>query len=208
MYIQRSDYTAGDVELLYLGGEHDTERRIPLVSFPQRGGLNLEFSVYLSSKQWESWVNPVNCANQSDPTGCTPLWVPMHRGAQVGVGNLPVEGAYVASSVDWLMENECNVTPGNDANGNVASYDWSANVTAPDGTTHSLGQGFSSSNCGVTPYRSVDVSGILQSDAGTVVMPSGTHYNYGSNGNLSTVVDSNGNKISIDPNSGFITDTM
>src|SRR5260370_28824599 len=53
---------------------------IPLVCFPQRGGLELCFTVYANTKQWKSWVNPLNCNNPNDPNGCTPPWIPPPRG--------------------------------------------------------------------------------------------------------------------------------
>lgn len=95
---------------------------IPLVSFPQRGNLDLSFSVYASSKSWQTRVNPVECANPSDPNGCTPFWVPIVRGSQPQFSGVPVDGAYVTSNLDWLLDNECIVTPGNDTNGNTPSY--------------------------------------------------------------------------------------
>jgi YD repeat-containing protein len=169
---------------------------IPLVSFPQRGNLDLSFSAFASSKQWRLRVNPVECANPSDPNGCTPMWIPMIRGTfQPQFGSVPVQGVYVASSLDWLPDNECNVTPGNENNGNTAEYDWSAAITAPDGNVHSFGSGisFGGTVCPTPPYRALDASGILQSDANTFIMPNGTHFNFQNN----SVVDANGNTITI-----------
>ena len=120
---------------------------IPLVSYPQRGNLDLTFSVYANTKQWYLRVNPVACANPFDPNGCTPVWVPIVRGHQPQFGGVPVQGAYVTSSLDWLPENECNVDPGNDNNGNTPTYNWSANVSAPDGSVHQFGSGISTSFC-------------------------------------------------------------
>jgi RHS repeat-associated protein len=164
---------------------------IPLVSFPQRGNLDLSFSVYASSKQWRSRVNSVECANPNDPNGCTPLWIPMIRGLfQPQFGSVPVQGAYVASTVDWLPDNECNVTPGDPDNGIQPSYNWVAGVTAPDGSVHSFGSGFSTTFCPAPPYRALDASGIVQPDNNTIVFPNGTRFDG------TTTTDTNGNQIS------------
>src|SRR5579871_1142472 len=175
---------------------------IPLVSFPQRGNLDLGFSVYASSKSWQTRVNAVECANPNDPNGCTPQWVPIVRGSQPQFGGVPVEGAYVTSSLDWIVDNECNVEAGNENNGNTATYNWSASVTAPDGSVHQFGSGSSTSSCPGPPFRALDASGILQADNGAIVMPNGTRFF----DPLATAIDTNGNKISL--NSGVYTDTL
>src|SRR5579864_2136152 len=88
---------------------------IPLLSFPQRGNLDLTFSIFASSKQWRTRVNSVECNNPNDPNGCTPYWIPIIRGLeQPQFGTPAVEGAYLTSSLDWLPDNECNVQPGNE----------------------------------------------------------------------------------------------
>jgi RHS repeat-associated protein len=181
---------------------------IPLVSFPQRGNLDLSFSVYASSKQWRTRVNSVECNNPNDPNGCTPYWIPIVRGInQPQFGSVAVEGAYVTSSLDWIPDNECNVIPGNENNGNTVEYDWTAGITAPDGNVHSFGGGisFNGLGCPTPPYRALDASGILQSDANTIIMPNGTHFNFPTNGNPS-FVDANGNTILL--NSTAYTDTL
>jgi RHS repeat-associated protein len=175
---------------------------IPLVSFPQRGNLDLSFSVYASSKSWQTRVNAVECANPNDPNGCTPQWVPIVRGSQPQFGGVPAEGAYVTSSLDWIVDNECNVEPGNENNGNTATYNWSANVTGPDGSVHQFGSGSSTSSCPGPPFRALDASGILQANNGAIVMPNGTRFF----DPLATAIDTNGNKISL--NSGVYTDTL
>ncbi|HXO39252.1 MAG TPA: hypothetical protein VN872_11475, partial [Candidatus Acidoferrum sp.] len=137
---------------------------IPLVSFPQRGSLDLSFSIYASSKQWRSRVNSVECNNPNDPNGCTPYWVPIIRGIeQPQFGTPGIEGAYVTSSLDWIPDNQCNVIPGNENNGNTVEYDWIAGITAPDGAVHSFGGGmsFNGTGCPTPPYRALDASGIL-----------------------------------------------
>lgn len=179
---------------------------IPLVSFPQRGNLDLSFSVYANAKQWYLRVNPVECANQFDPNGCTPFWVPIVRGSQPQFGAVPVQGAYVTSSLDWLPDNECNTTAGDPDNGILPTYNWSANVTAPDGSVHQFGSGTSDSFCPTPPYRALDASGIFQPDANNIVMANGTRFTFGTSSN--TVTDSNGNQITLDNTSGTYTDTL
>ena len=66
---------------------------IPLVSFPQRGNLDLSFSVYASSKSWYMRVNPVECANPNDPNGCTPFGCRLCAAANLSSGVSRVEGA-------------------------------------------------------------------------------------------------------------------
>ena len=176
---------------------------IPLVSFPQRGNLDLSFAVYASSKSWQTRVNAVECANPNDPNGCTPQWVPIVRGSQPQFGGVPVEGAYVTSTLDWLLNYQCTT----ESSGNDLIYTWSSNISAPDGSVHQFGTGSSVNGAGCIqpPYRALDASGILQSDGNTIVMPNGTHFNFPTNGNPS-FVDANGNTISLSSNS--YTDTL
>src|SRR5882724_4395787 len=176
---------------------------IPLVSFPQRGNLDLSFSVYASSKSWQTRVNVVECANPNDPNGCTPQWVPIVRGSQPQFGSVPVEGAYVTSTLDWLLNYQCTT----ESSGNDLIYTWSSNISAPDGSMHQFGTGSSVNGAGCIqpPYRALDASGILQSDGNTIVMPNGTHFNFPTNGNPS-FVDANGNTIGLSSNS--YTDTL
>jgi RHS repeat-associated protein len=180
---------------------------IPLVSFPQRGSLDLSFSVYANAKQWYLRVNPVECANQFDPNGCTPVWVPIRRGMQPQFGGVPVEGAYVTSSLDWLPDNECNVDPGNPDNGFTATYNWSASISAPDGNAHQFGSGSSTSFCPTPPYRALDATGIFQPDANNIVMPDGTRFDFSSSNGL-IVTDANGNRITTNNTSWTYTDTL
>src|SRR6266481_318670 len=179
---------------------------IPLASFPQRGNLDLSFSIYSNTKQWQARVNSVECSNPNDPSGCTPRWIPLSRGNQNLLGNLPIEAAYVASSLDWMSDNECNVEPGNVSNGNTTTYNWSNNLTAPDGNVHSFGMGSSTTNCPAPPFRALDASGILQLDANNVITSDGTRFTFGTTSN--TVTDSNGNQINVNFNSGQYTDTL
>ena len=181
---------------------------IPLVSFPQRGNLDLGFSVFASSKSWYMRVNAVECANPNDPNGCTPFWVPIVRGSQPQFGSVGVGGAYVTSNLDWLPDNECNVEPGNENNGFTVTYNWSANISAPDGAVHQFGSGvsFNGLGCPQPPYRSLDASGILQPDSNNIIMPNGTRFTFDTFGGFSVVTDANGNKISF--NSGAYTDSL
>src|SRR5260370_15829054 len=175
---------------------------IPLASFPQRGNLDLSFSVYSNTKQWQTWVNPVECANPNDPNGCTPRWVVM--GSSFGGGT--AVGAYVASSLDWSPNYQCSST--SDFEGNVL-YSWSASITAPDGNIHQFGsEDGNPYGCPAPPYRALDASGILQSDVRTIVFPNGTRFNFPNYPTPTTFTDANGNRISVDANVGTITDTL
>ena len=66
----------------------------PLASYPQRGSLSLDFSVFSNTKQW-SLLN--HCApNQNGGQDCTWFWRPLPRGGLVPTfvnfgGGLPVE---------------------------------------------------------------------------------------------------------------------
>ena len=142
-------------------------------------------------------------ANPIDPNGCTPQWVPIVRGSQPQFGGVPVEGAYVTSTLDWLLNYQCTT----ESSGNDLIFTWSSNISAPDGSVHQFGTGSSVNGAGCIqpPYRALDASGILQSDGSTIVMPNGTHFNFPTNGNPS-FVDANGNTISLSSNS--YTDTL
>ncbi|HEV3316153.1 MAG TPA: BPSL0067 family protein [Candidatus Angelobacter sp.] len=149
---------------------------IPLASFPQRGSLDLSFSLRYSSKQWQASQR----CSAGNPDQCTPLgWGPSGRPAEV------------ASSLDWWLQS----APGDGGNS------W-LSVMSPDGNSHSFG---GSSNPGVVnyPLRSLDASGLMLSNVSTVILPNGTRYSYPANyGTISTsqptaVTDSNGNQISI-----------
>ncbi len=177
---------------------------IPLVSYPQRGNLDLGFSVYSNTKQWYTRVNQVECANPNDPNGCTPFWEPIQRGKQPQFGSVPVDGARVTSNLDWLPDYECNST--SDLEGNVL-YTWSASFTAPDGNIHQFGSSNSPYNCAGPPFRALDASGIFQSDVNNIIMPNGTRFTFSSNA-LSAVTDANGNRITVDINSLAYTDTL
>jgi RHS repeat-associated protein len=157
---------------------------IPLVSFPQRGSLDLSFFIRYSSKQWQR--------KPSLSPNVPPSWEPV-----------PNTGAQVVSSLDWWMQKSSQLSP--------SGMSWSRSVTSPDGGSHQLG-GSSTSSAPTFPLRSLDASGLLNPDNNTLVMSDGTRYSYpfmsdsGNTGGLgtyhqgvqpSTVTDTNGNQISI-----------
>jgi RHS repeat-associated protein len=197
-------YHGGDLDSISMTGG-GLSLHIPLVSFPQRGNLDLSFAVYATSKGWYTRVNQVECANPSDPNGCTPYWVPIQRGSQPQFGTPPVEGAYVTSNLDWEPDNECN----SEVSGNDLLYHWAANVSSPDGGVHQLGSGTSvnGTGCPQPPYRAFDASGILQSDINNIIMPNGTRFTYNSSA-LTAVTDANGNRITMNSNFSAFTDTL
>jgi hypothetical protein len=82
---------------------------------------------------------------------------------------LPVDGAYVASSADWLLQSICDLEPSDPNNPGQSLYDWYQSAVAPDGNVHQFGSG-STFSCPAFPMRSLDVTGLLQKDATTVVM--------------------------------------
>lgn len=163
---------------------------VPLASFPQRGSLDLSFSLRYSSKQWQA----MQTCSVANPDQCTPWhWMPTGQPAEV------------VSSVDWWLQS----TSGSSGN-SVFS------VMSPDGNSHGFG---SSSNPGVVnyPLHSLDASGLVLSgpalsSPSTVILPNGTRYSYPSNsatifGSQPTAVtDANGNLITIS-SSGW-TDTL
>jgi RHS repeat-associated protein len=178
---------------------------IPLVSFPQRGNLDLSFAVYATSKGWYTRVNQVECDNPNDPNGCTPQWIPIQRGSQPQFGAPPVEGAYVTNNLDWRPDNECN----SEVSGNDILYHWAANVSSPDGGVHQLGSGTSvnGTGCPQPPYRALDASGILQSDSNTIIMPNGIRFT-SSSSVFPAVTDPNGNTITMNSTFSAFTDTL
>jgi len=168
---------------------------IPLVSFPQRGNLDLGFSIRYSSKGWHVFFPPNK--------GATKRWQPTVN-----------TGAQIVSSVDWWMQSNTHT------DSSVTPYvtTWSQSATSPDGNAHLLGGQIDGS--GTTyPLRSLDASGLLHPDLNTLVLSDGTVYKYpnmvvntGSSGGgidgvqASLVTDANGNQITI--NSSGWTDTL
>jgi hypothetical protein len=185
---------------------------IPLSSYPQRGNIDLSFTAYSNTKQWvlvpTCFPNPINGGQT-----CNWNWKPLPRGGQLQKYGQPfVDGVYVASSVDYWLQNTCDAEPPDPDSGQV-SYDWNYAIVAPDGNGHALGNGVSS-GCQGFPLRTLDASGIIQSDANTVIMPSGTRYAFQSGQQVSiesrapsSVTDANGNQISIS-SAGAFTDTL
>src|SRR5258708_6488290 len=83
---------------------------IPLVSFPQRGNLDLGFSVRYSTKGWHVFLPPTKNASLR--------WVPAVN-----------TGAQIVSSVDWWMQGHFSLSDGT----------FSRSATSPDGGAHQLG---------------------------------------------------------------------
>jgi RHS repeat-associated protein len=179
---------------------------IPLVSFPQRGNLDLSFSLFFSSKQW-TVVSKCN----SQGLQCVSHWQPVPRGGAMPIVtnpdlNLSLTGAYVASSLDWWLQSA--------ASANIDDPWCARSLVSPDGNVHQLGKYFGGAgeNCLIFPTRSLDATGILHSDANTVIMPNGVRFSYPSiplhtgGQEPSTVTDADGNQIVIS-SSGW-TDTI
>src|SRR4029077_6515885 len=173
---------------------------IPLVSFPQRGNLDLSFMVRFSSKQW--YVKPAKYDAQGHLISSA-VWQPMAN-----------SGTQIVSSVDWWMQSTHVLdSPG---------YDWSRGVTSPDGNTHQFGSDNSGGTSPTYPMRSLDASGLLHPDINTLILPNGTRYsdpnltestntgpppsNFKEGVQPSTITDANGNQITL--NSNGWTDTM
>jgi RHS repeat-associated protein len=171
--------------------------QIPIVSFPQRGSLDLSFFLTYSTKQWYV-KRTTNCGVNPN---CTPTIV--HYNWALARGNT---GAHVVSSVDWFLKTTATLDP---------SYNQS--VIAPDGATHLMG-GNDLSATPVYPAYSLDATGmVLVGPVGgtpTLVIKNGTQFNYvnGRGINLqaglqpASVTDANGNQITI--SSAGWTDTL
>lgn len=168
---------------------------VPLTSFPQRGTLDLNFSIIYNNKQWGIVTT---CTRLT----CTSKWEPTPRGGASlfkFAGNLPVQGALVLSSVDyWLQRTIDTSTP---------SY--SRAIIGPDGSTHQFGTSYSVDM--QFPARSLDASGMLLPDDNTLILPNGTRFSYANSVTTtgmqpSSITDPNGNQIAI--NSSGWTDTM
>src|SRR5437762_3760315 len=176
---------------------------IPLVSFPQRGDLDLSFAIRASNKQW--WIKPPTISKKTGEPSGSFLWQPAAN-----------SGAQIVSSTDWLIQTSYSVEG---CEGCQTTYDWSQGVSSPDGDVHPLGAG-SGTTAPTYPLRSLDATGLLHPNAQTVIMPNGTRYSYavtgtgntaGPNGDkggvqANTITDANGNRVTID-SSGW-TDTM
>lgn len=170
---------------------------IPVVSFPQRGTLDLSFFLTYSTKQWYV-KRTTNCG--ANPN-CTPTtvhynWTPVRSNM----------GAHIVSSVDWFLKTTTTSDP---------SYNQS--VIAPDGATHLMG-GNDLSATPAYPAYSLDATGMVLvgavGSAPTLIMSNGTQFNYvnGRGSNLvdgvqpASVTDANGNQIAI--SSAGWTDTL
>src|SRR5437762_7541429 len=64
---------------------------IPLVSFPQRGDLNLTFAIRASNKQW--WIRARTISKKTGAAGGSFLWQPA-----------AMAGRHLVSSRDWLTQ--------------------------------------------------------------------------------------------------------
>ena len=204
---------------------------IPLACFPQRGSLNLCFEVYSNTKQWQavSYCIP----DLGDPTGwdCSHTkWEPLPRGGLLPVGglltgdliqnppNYSVDGAYVASSVDYWFQSFLQTEPIDPNNPpNQTIYDWAQNIVSPDGNVHQLADasGGSIYRGPTYPLRSMDPVGMLVPDGQTLILPNGTRLSYVNgltpqklNTAPSSITDANGNQITINSSSGAYSDTM
>lgn len=95
---------------------------IDLAAFPQRGNLDLKFTVRHSSKQW--YVKPQRLDSQGHVIRQA-VWQPMAN-----------SGTQIVSSVDWWLQSGVYLeSPFDWAPGGA---DWSRGVTSPDGNTHQL----------------------------------------------------------------------
>lgn len=174
---------------------------IPLLSYPQRGSLDLSFSLTFSGKDWTVYSH---CSqNGHGGQDCTNKWVPVPRsGAKVATltSLTTVTGAYISSSTDWLLEHPVD----------SSQPQYFASVVSPDGNVHQFGSAFSAITF---PMRSLDASGLMHLDGSTVVLPNGTRLAYtttppinGSGVQPATVTDANGNQITM--NASGWTDTL
>lgn len=196
---------------------------IPLVSFPQRGNLPLTFSIYSNTKNWQELnycipdpPNPMNCSNTR--------WEPLPRGGlfpvtpngQVANPNYSVDGAYVASSLDYWFQSFSQAEPIDPNNPpNQTYYDWLQAIVSPDGNAHVLASFSGGTTSGPAyPLRSFDTTGILF-DGTNLMVPNGTRFSF-SNGRTpqanntaaSAITDANGNLITVSNSNGSFTDTL
>jgi RHS repeat-associated protein len=186
---------------------------IPLLSYPQRGHLNLGYGLYSNTKQWN--LTQISCHDFGNGPECTYQMEPQVRGGQqLGRAGQPfVDGVYLSSSVGFELDNYCDIDQANQLQG-LTIYNWSYALIAPDGNGHSFGNGGGALGCPGYPLRSLDASGIVQNDTTTVTMPDGTRFSYPAGGagparyvGPSSVTDTNGNQIAVS-SSGVVTDTL
>lgn len=179
--------------------------RIPLVSFPQRGNLDLSFSVRFNNKQW--YVKPARCCDALGHIITPAQWLPM-----------PGTGVQIVSSMDFLVRSSFTLDPPDPNIPGSGGSNWSQSVSSPDGATHVFGNG---SGSPLYPMRSLDAAGLVRPNAQTVITPGGIRYTYSltdtSNTNTLTgidrggaqptsAIDANGNQITV-TSSGW-TDTL
>jgi RHS repeat-associated protein len=197
----------------------------PLACFPQRGGLKLCFTVHSNTKQWQKAT--VCQPDPSNPGGqiCTSKWEPLPRGGLLPpflrqLPNLPVDGAYVASSLDVWLQSVCQIEPPDPNSPGQTLYDWSQSIIAPDGNVHQLANVIGAFSGPTFPLRSLNASGFLQPSANAIIAPNGTRFTYPSPGGCgltipsqmsvepTAVTDANGNQVTINSSTGAFTDTM
>jgi len=170
---------------------------IPLLSYPQRGNLDLSYALFYSSKQWTAVAT---CTNTNTGQSCTWKWQPIPWGGamplhRVGSYSPPMTGAYVMSNVNYAIQTVVDTAD------NVS---WS-NVISPDGSVHLLQGDFT------TGMRSLDGTGFLRPNSGTLILPNGVRIAYPNSGTNdgtlgAAVIDPNGNQITLSSSSW--TDTL
>jgi RHS repeat-associated protein len=166
-------YHGGDIDIVSLeNGKLDLH--IPLLSYPQRGDLQMSFTV--------RYNNPVLNITQI-PQGCTDPHVACNYFDYYGSGSpyLPVGVSITADSVSYEMSQGT-------ACGGSCTYNI---INTPDGGTHILG------NTSGSNWRALDASGWAFSGpiaTGVATDPNGTRYIF-AGGYPSTIEDRNGNQI-------------
>jgi hypothetical protein len=166
-------YHGGDIDMVSMeNGKLDLH--IPLLSYPQRGDLQMSFTV--------RYNNPVLNITQI-PQGCTNSQVPCDYFNYYGSGSpyLPVGVGVTADSVSYAMS--AGTACGGDCTFNI--------INKPDGGTHILG------NTSGSNWRALDASGWAFSGTlsnGVATDPDGTRYTLSSSSGLS-IEDRNGNQI-------------
>jgi len=115
---------------------------IPLLSYPQRGSLGLDFSLTYSNKQWTAMTKCV--PNGQGGQTCTSKWEPLPRGGRFPIANNPgnnyqLTGAFIASSSDWWIQRSAD----------ISTPEFSGNAMSPDGNVHQFGTTYFSGGCSI-----------------------------------------------------------
>ena len=164
-------YHGSDLDLVSIeNGKLDLH--IPLLSYPQRGNLQMDFTVRVS--------NPTFGLGQVCPykLPCTYFDYVTYTELPAGVSVIP-DFASVSTNSGAVY-------------GGGPPYPI---ITMPDGSSHTTGI-----IAGTTNYRATDASGWMFSapinfGTGTAIAPNGTRYSMTGGGYASSVEDTNGNKI-------------